>query len=110
MTRILFVCSPLRGKNFRERENNRVRAWSYVNWLERRTGCKAIAPHTFLHHGLDDNDRRQRAMALRCCLGILKDCDELHVFGWPLSPGMAEEVDAATFDFGIPVHYWSSRP
>lgn len=93
---IVFVSSPYGGK-----EEN-VRAALNYCLMEHELGNTPYAPHCFLSRFLDEPADREAAMEMG--LEMLERCDELHVWGNRISPGMQIEIEHAEL-CGIPVKY-----
>jgi hypothetical protein len=87
--KLIYVCSPLRG----DVEGNRERCRAYCEYVF-DAGYYPIAPHLQLDW-LDDNDECDRASGMKMGIDVLKECDELWVFGDGISNGMAAEIRAA---------------
>lgn len=57
-------------------------------------GYMPIASHLLYPQILNDNDPEERELGIMFCLALLRDCDEVWVFG-ELSPGVAREIEEA---------------
>ena len=64
-------------------------------------GYIPIAPQIYLPQFMAE--KTQRDLAMKICVNLLWDCDEVFVFGLVISAGMADELSAAR-DSDIPVH------
>jgi len=91
-----FICSPLRG----DIEGNIKRAKGYA--LEAvLEGYLPIVPHIYFTLFLDDNKPTERQAGMAMGVELLKECDEIWVYGEP-SEGMSQEIKVAS-DLGIKI-------
>ena len=58
-------------------------------------GCVPIAPHIYFTQFMNDNDRKERDLALFMDIVLLSKCAELWVFGEKITSGMSIEVEKA---------------
>ena len=58
-------------------------------------GCVPIAPHIYFTQFMNDNDRRERDLALFMDIVLLSKCAELWVFGEKITSGMSIEIEKA---------------
>ena len=93
---VVYICSPLAGDTVRNQENARTYCRFAVE-----AGCIPIAPHIYFTQFMNDNDRKERDLALFMDIVLLSKCVELWVFGEP-SEGMRMEIEQAG-RLGIPV-------
>ena len=99
-TRLVYVCSPLRG----DMEANIRSARHYCAYVAKE--CRAIpsAPHIYFTQFLDDDIAEERDFGLKAGIRLLSECEELWVFGDTISPGMRSEIRYAN-EHGIPVRH-----
>lgn len=57
-------------------------------------GFMPVASHLLYPQILNDNDPKERALGLAFGIALLRQCDEVWVYGEP-SPGMKREIEAA---------------
>ena len=95
--KVIYVCSPCRGNV----AANISWAKLYVE-LILREGHTPIAPHVFYSEFINDEDSRDREIALEAGKNILSRCDEVWVFGNHISEGMKSEIRMAEL-LDIPV-------
>lgn len=103
MSTFIYVCSPYGGL-----EENSKRAHEYGQAVAKE-GYIPIIPHVMWHGIFNDNIKEQRQAALKAGLALLKNCDQLRVFGKDITPGMAQEINFARAN-GIPVVQGSIVP
>jgi hypothetical protein len=68
-------------------------------------GALPIAPQLLLPQFLSEDTERD--LAMRLCQEMLRECDEVRVFGRELTPGMRIEISFAEL-LGIPVRFMDS--
>lgn len=73
---VVYICSPLAGDMLKNQENARTYCRFAVE-----AGCVPIAPHIYFTQFMNDNDRRERDLALFMDIVLLSKCAELWVFG-----------------------------
>lgn len=100
---LVYVCSPYRG----DTQLNVERAKGYCRFVIGQNAMP-FAPHLLYPLFLDDSDKDERDIGLRCGTAILKRCDQLWVFGEKVSGGMAGEIAAAK-KHGLPIRYFNTR-
>lgn len=83
----VFICSPLKG-NLKE---NIRKAKLYCKYVI-ACGYLPIAPHVYFTSFLNDTDPNEREMGMKLGLELLKDCDELWIFGNRITDGMKAET------------------
>lgn len=98
----VYICSPFRG----DRKKNIDRAIKYCKFAEKK-GCVPMAPHLFFPQFLSDDDPIERAIGMSMGKMMLKDCDEIWVFGETISEGMKEEIATAVQN-NIPIKYFDA--
>lgn len=96
-TRRVYVCHPFLD----DLAANTLRVRDLCADLVRQ-GYLPLAPHLFLSHILDEATRRE--VAMRLCLELLDDCDEVRVYGADLTAEMREEIARAEAR-GLEVRY-----
>jgi len=84
---VVFVCSPYGGKRV-----NLKRAIDYC-LAEIDMGNVPFAPHLLYPQMLDEATDRQ--LGIDMGIEMLQRCDELHVWGGEITPGMQQEINAA---------------
>ena len=87
---VVYICSPLTGDTVRNQENARTYCRFAVD-----AGCVPIAPHIYFPQFMNDNDRKERDLALFMDIVLLSKCAELWVFGERISSGMSIEIEKA---------------
>lgn len=103
----IYVCSPYRStakdpkRNAMEVRAHRMLASSACGLIA-AYGNLPIAPHLFFTQFLDDTNPTERELGMKLGLELLKEADEVWVFGDRVSRGMFEEIYNAT-DLEIPV-------
>lgn len=103
----IYVCSPYRStakdpkRNAIEVRAHRMLASSACG-LVAAYGYLPIAPHLFFTQFLDDTNPTERELGMKLGLELLKEADEVWVFGDRVSRGMFEEIYDAT-DLEIPI-------
>ncbi len=100
---LVYIASPFAG----DPERNSERARGYCRFAINR-GAVPLAPHLHYPQFLDDGDAEQRSLGIRFALILLGKCDELWVFGWQITEGMAREIAKAK-KRGMPVRYFNGR-
>lgn len=92
---IVYICSPLSAPTVQGIQKNMEKAAYYAGLVSGVTGCRAIAPHSFLPEYLDDSIREEREAALAFGLSILKLSKAIVVCGSRISSGMRGEIRLA---------------
>lgn len=90
----VFVCSPLRAITQLDMECNIMKARLYCRAVA-NLGHLPLAPHVYFTQFLDDRLDSHREMGLDMGLELLKDCDEIWVFGEKITSGMEKEIKFA---------------
>lgn len=98
--RKVFICSALRG----DIQANIAKAAEYCRWAMTTHGALPIAPHIYFTQFLDDNSAAERELGIRAGLELLRDCDEVFVFGDRVTEGMDREINMAR-SLGLAVRY-----
>ncbi len=86
----VFICSPYAGEVIRNVDNAR----KYCKFAITKNNLP-IAPHLLFPQFLDDKDKEQRMLGLGFGLQLMKQCQEVWVFGDEVSEGMAKEIKMA---------------
>ncbi len=92
---LVYICSPLSAPTKQGIRMNMEKAAYYAGLVSGVTGCRAIAPHSFLPEYLDDNIPEEREAALAFGLSILKLSKAVIVCGNRISSGMRGEIRLA---------------
>lgn len=96
----VYICSPYASQG--DRKQNVANAIEYCRMAIMR-GFIPIAPHVFYTQMLNDDIEAERAAGLAIGIELLKECEEIWVFG-PVKGGMIAEVQKAK-EIGIEVLY-----
>lgn len=99
---IVYICSPLAG----DIEVNQAKARRYCRFAV-ANGYLPIAPHLYFPQFMDDNDSKERNLALFMDIILLSKCAELWVFGDTISKGMSIEIERAKRKFQ-PIRYFTT--
>ena len=89
--KLIYICSPFRG----DTAANTEAAQSYCRSAYEQN-CIPVAPHLYLPQFLNDDEPKERDLALRIGLRLIDYCSEVWVHGDVISPGMRGEIDYAT--------------
>ena len=100
---LVYICSPLSAPTEQGIRKNMEKAAYYAGLVSGVTGCRAIAPHSFLPEYLDDNIPEEREAALAFGLSILKLSKAVIVCGNRISSGMRGEIRLAG-ELNIPAY------
>lgn len=100
---LVYICSPLSAPTEQGIRQNMEKAAYYAGLVSGVTGCRAIAPHSFLSEYLDDNIPEEREAALAFGLSILKLSKAIVVCGSRISSGMRGEIKMAG-ELNIPAY------
>lgn len=92
---LVYICSPLSAPTEQGVRKNMEKAAYYAGLVSGITGCRAIAPHSFLPEYLDDNIPEEREAAFAFGLSILKLSKAVIVCGNRISSGMRGEIKMA---------------
>ena len=96
MMKTVYICAPL-GGNVKE---NLEEVKKYTKYAL-RCGMAPVVPH-FYALCLDDYVPAEREMGMTAGLRLLRDCDEMWVFGNVVSAGMRNEIQLCKeLDIGI---------
>lgn len=104
--RVVYICSPCNPRatgelGRRVLEQNLRNAECYCRAAV-DSHAVPIAPHLLFTRFLDEFNPSDRNIGLECAIQILKQCDELWVFGDRISEGMKAEIEMAQ-DMNMPV-------
>ena len=94
---VVYICSPYRG--IKSLNVEMARRLCRKATME---GKLVFCPHLFYPQFLDDDDPREREMALQQCRTWLRYADEVWVLEGTISDGMAQEICEA-IRLGIPI-------
>ena len=86
----IYICAPLSG----DLKKNLQNAIAFAKYALKECGAAPVVPH-FYAHVLNDNDPKERQLAMDADLSLLFLCDEVWVFGNAYSQGMKEEIKRA---------------
>lgn len=100
---LVYICSPLSAPTKEGIRKNMEKAAYYAGLVSGVTGCRAIAPHSFLPEYLDDNIPEEREAGLAFGLSILKLSKAIVVCGSRISSGMRGEIRLAG-ELNIPAY------
>lgn len=89
--KLIYICSPFRGNT----AANTEAAQRYCRDAYEKN-CIPVAPHLYLPQFLNDDEPKERDLALRIGLRLIDYCSEVWVHGDVISPGMRGEIDYAT--------------
>ena len=89
--KLIYICSPFRGDTD---ENTRAAQQYCRNAFDQN--CIPVAPHLYLPQFLNDDEPRERDLALRIGLRLIDYCSEVWVHGDRISTGMRGEIEYAT--------------
>ena len=89
--KLIYICSPFRG----DTAANTEAARRYCRDAYEKN-CIPVAPHLYLPQFLNDDEPKERDLALRIGLRLIDYCSEVWVHGDIISPGMRGEIDYAT--------------
>ena len=92
---LVYICSPLSAPTEQGIRKNMEKAVYYAGLVSGVTGCRAIAPHSFLPEYLDDNIPEEREAGLAFGLSILRLSRAIIVCGSRISSGMRGEIKMA---------------
>ena len=87
---VVYICSPLSG----DVEANQEAARRYCRYAV-DAGYVPIAPHLLFPQFMDDNNKKERNLAMFMDIVLLTKCAELWVFGETISNGMSIEIEKA---------------
>lgn len=100
---LVYICSPLSAPTKEGIRQNMEKAAYYAGLVSGVTGCRAIAPHSFLPEYLDDNIPAEREVALAFGLSVLRLSKAIIVCGSQISSGMQGEIKMAG-ELNIPAY------
>lgn len=88
--KLIYICSPFRGDTVANTEA----AQRYCRDAYEKN-CIPVAPHLYLPQFLNDDEPKERDLALRIGLRLIDYCSEVWVHGDIISDGMRGEIDYA---------------
>lgn len=100
--RKVYICSPYASKGNIHENVERAKQYSRLA-IEHM--CIPVTPHIYFTQFMNDKVPIERQIALNIGLELIKECDEVWVFGDP-SGGMVPEIELAK-DKGIPRRYFT---
>ncbi len=100
---LIYICSPYSG----EVETNVSNARKYSKFAV-QNGYIPLAPHLLFPQFMDDENDKERELAMFFNKVLLGKCYEVWVFGDVISEGMAEEIKIATYKNKI-IRYWGTN-
>ena len=89
--KLIYICSPFRG----DTAANTEAAQRYCRDAYEKN-CIPVAPHLYLPQFLNDDEPKERDLALRIGLRLIDYCSEVWVHGDRISDGMRGEIDYAS--------------
>ena len=87
---VVYICSPFAGDMVKNQESARTYCRFAVD-----TGFVPIAPHIYFTQFMNDNNPKERDLALFMAIVLLSKCPELWVFGEEVTRGMSIEIEKA---------------
>jgi len=99
----VFICSPYRDNI----EENTKKAKYYAGIAAQ---CQAIpiAPHLYFPLFLDENMPSERMLGISLGIELMRDCDELWLFGFKITQGMEFELSHAK-EMKIPIRLYDEE-
>ena len=91
----IFICSPLRASTSKGIKINQLKAQKYAKEVYSK-GCLPIFTHIYLDlfaPELKDDNPVQRKKIINLGFELLKDCNEMWIFGNIISKGMKQEIE-----------------
>ena len=100
---LVYICSPYAGDTVAHTKD----AQRFCKFaVDQR--CIPLAPHLLFPQFMDDNNSRDRSLALFMGNVLMSKCQEVWVFGENISAGMSQEIDQAE-RHNMTVRYFSSQ-
>lgn len=87
---LVYICSPFRG----DTKRNMFMAREYCRFAIKKN-CIPFAPHLLFPQFMNDDEEKERELAMFFNKVFLCKCDELWVFGNKVTEGMAHEITLA---------------
>lgn len=87
---LVYICSPYSG----DIEMNIKKARTFCRFAIEKNYIP-LAPHLLFPQFMDDDDSKERELAMFMNMVLLGKCNELWVFGSTISNGMAQEIEKA---------------
>lgn len=100
---LVYVCSPLNAPTAEEIQINMKMAKNFAAIVSQISGCRTIAPHSFLPEYLNDNIPQEREIGMQFCFSVLGICKAIVVCGNRISNGMKQEIQRAR-ELEIPIY------
>jgi hypothetical protein len=104
MRDLIYICSPLRAYFGHSQASNIADAANYSRFAYVQ-GYTPIATHLMFTRFMDDTQEKERVDAIIMCQELLRNCNQLWVFGDYISPGMEHEIALAK-QWGIPIKWF----
>lgn len=87
---LVYICSPYRG----DTESNTTAARKYCKFAVNNNAVP-IAPHLLFPQFMNDENPKERKLAMKMNMLILDKCNEVWVCGDKISKGMKQEIKQA---------------
>jgi hypothetical protein len=87
---LVYICSPFNG----DTEGNIKRAQDFCRFALKK-GNIPLAPHLMFPQFMDDNNEKERDLAIFMDIILMGKCQEVWVLGDVISKGMSIEIDKA---------------
>ncbi|SHI17622.1 DUF7768 domain-containing protein [Sporanaerobacter acetigenes] len=87
---LVYICSPYSG----DIEMNIKKARTFCRFAIEKNYIP-LAPHLLFPQFMDDDDSKERELAMFMNMVLLGKCNELWVFGSTISNGMVQEIEKA---------------
>lgn len=87
---LVYICSPFRG----DTKRNMFKAREYCRFAI-KNNCIPFAPHLLFPQFMNDDEEKERELAMLFNKVFLCKCDELWVFGNKVTEGMGKEIERA---------------
>ena len=97
---LVYICSPFRG----DTKRNMFKAREYCRFAIKKN-CIPFAPHLLFPQFMNDDEEKERELAMLFNKVFLCKCDELWVFGSKVTEGMGKEITKARSK-GLKIRYF----
>lgn len=87
---LVYICSPYSG----DIDKNIRKARDFCRFAIGKD-CIPLAPHLLFQQFMDDENPKDRELAIFMNMVLLGKCNQLWVFGNTISSGMAQEIEKA---------------
>ena len=87
---LVYICSPFSG----DIENNNMRTRAFCRFALDK-GNIPLAPHLMFPQFMNDNDKKERDLAIFMDIILMGKCQEVWVLGDVISRGMSIEIEKA---------------